>query len=255
MRKILFLLLPLVVFFSSCEEEPSLGNTGTLDITFKVRYNDNPLLLFQNTATGVADPTSILFKRLEFFISKMKGQSSEGTSTDFADVAYISMAQSLDQESALAGTSFTIENVPIGVYTEFNFGVGLPDSVNNTSPGDYESSSSLGLNANYWPQWNSYILCKLEGDVIKADTTPSFFLLHAGVNGMYQTRSFDTNYTIRASKTTPLVFYINAEDLMFKTGSEIDIINENETHSGPVGSTKYLLAKKTLANLANALSL
>jgi len=255
MRKIFFLLLPLAVFFSACEEEPDLGTTGTLGITFKVRYNSDPLILFQNNATGLTDPTSILFKRLDFFFSKMKGLSSGGTSTDFSDVAYVSMAQSLDQESSLAGTSFTIENIPIGSYTEFSFGVGLPDSVNNTSPGDYESSSPLGLNGNYWASWNSYILCKLEGDITQANSTTSSFLLHAGVNGMYQPLSFTTNYTIRPSKTTQLVFYINAEDLMFKTGSEIDIINDNVTHSGQVGSTEYLLAKKTLANLANALSL
>jgi len=254
MHKIFFLLLPLALFFSSCEEDPDLGNTGTLDITFKVRYDNSPLVLFENSATGQTDPTSILFKRLDFFISKIKGLTKEGVSTKFSDVGYISMAQSLDQASSEAGTTLSIPNIPIGIYTELDFGVGLPDSVNNTSPGDYESSSPLGLNGNYWASWNSYILCKVEGDVTQANSTTSSFLLHAGVNGMYQPRSFTTGYTITGSKTQ-VVVYINAEDLMFKTGEEIDIINESVTHSGILGSTEYLLAKRTIANLAYALSI
>jgi hypothetical protein len=242
---------------SSCQTSTNDDNediTGNLEITFKVRYDNAPLVLFEQTSTGQTNPTSILFKKFDFFISDIKGINAE-TATDFQNANYISMASSLTQTAAEAGTSITISDLPIGNYTSLDMGIGLSDAINNTSPGDYETSSPLALGGNYWASWNSYILCKLEGDITQSDGTKSGFLYHSGVNGMHQLRSFIKNYDIEANKTTAITIYVDAKDIFFKTGSEIDMITDQVTHSGAAGSAEYNLAKKVIENLANAMTI
>ncbi|BDS12956.1 MbnP family protein [Aureispira anguillae] len=254
MRIILLLLVAVSMWSGSCETSPPNDPTGTLEIIFKARYGSQPLVLFEKIATGQTDPTDILFKKLDFFIADIKGSTRQGP-TDFADVGYISMANSISQAAAEEGTTFTINNVPVGDYTQLDFGVGLSDATNGTTPSDYESSSPLGLNGNYWASWNSYILCKMEGDITQSNGTISGFLYHSGVDGMYQPKSFTQNFEIAAEKTTQLVFYLDAKDIFFKAGTEIDMVGEAQTHSGPAGSSEYNLAKKAIENLANAITL
>ncbi|CAA6799530.1 MAG: Unknown protein [uncultured Aureispira sp.] len=256
MRTISLLLLAITMWSSSCDTAPKEDDdmTGNLEITFKVRYDNAPLVLFEEIASGQSDPTSILFKKLEFFISNIKGGNAEGL-TEFKDVGYISMANSLTTAAAEAGTTFTINKLPIGAYTSLDMGIGISDAVNGTVPGDYESGSPLGLNGNYWASWNSYILSKIEGDITQSNGTKSGFLYHSGVNGMQQLLSFSKDFEIEVGQTTTLTIYVEAKDFFFKTGSEIDMITESATHSGAVGSTDYNLAKRAIENLANAMSM
>lgn len=256
MRTIILLLLAITIWSSSCQTTTNDNDemTGNLDITFKVRYNSNPLVLFEQTATGQNNPTSILFKKFDFFISDIKG-IKDGTAADFKDVGYISMANSITQAAAEEGTSFTINNLPIGNYTSLDMGIGLSDATNSTTPGDYGSDSPLGLNGNHWASWNSYILCKIEGDITQSDGTQSGFLYHSGVNGMQQLLSFVKNFDIEVDQTTAITIYIEAKDVFFKAGSEIDMITDRQTHSGAVGSSDYNLAKKVIENLANSMSI
>lgn len=254
MRTVSFLLALTAIIFSACKTNPTTDNnptTGTLELVFKAKYNNSPLMLFQNTSTGLSDPSELYFKRLDFFVSNIQGTNSDGSQADFKDVGYISMATSLDQTSSEAGTTFTIDKLPIGSYTNLNIGFGLSDAVNNTTPGSHEQTSPLSLLANYWASWNSYIFCKIEGNVTHGGGTSSF-LYHAGVNGMHQLRSYSKNFDIAAGQTTQIVFHINAEDFFFKTNHTIDLVNENSTHSGTAGSAEYNLAQRALTNLADA---
>lgn len=253
MRSIFLLLIAITVGNSACKPTEPTTETGTLEIVFKSKYNNNTMPLYTSTATGTT-PSNILLKKLEFFLSDIKGTNSKGSTVDFSDVEYISMNSSLDAASAEIGTTITISNVELGNYTQLDFGVGLSDAVNNTTPDAYETSSPLALNGNYWASWNSYILCKIEGDAIDNGNT-SGFVYHSGVNGMHQLRSKTKSFDIQSGQTTQLVFHIDVEKIFFEQGATIDIVNENSTHSGAVGSTEYNLAQRIINNLANALSL
>lgn len=252
MRIILFFALTLALFFNSCTADKIPDAKGDLELIFKVKYNNNPLVLFENTATGQSNPSSIFFKKIEFFIADIKAQNSANSTTDLSDVGYISMENSLSTSTSETGTSFIIKDVPVGTYEQLNLGVGISDAVNNTVPGNYSSDSPLSIIGNYWESWTSYILCKLEGNITQSDSTITGFLYHAGVNGMYQPRSFTKNFSISSAQTTQLIIHINAEDFFFKSGREIDLINENQTHSGLPTSAAYALAKLSIENFANA---
>jgi hypothetical protein len=251
----LFLLLSafITMAFIACDKttEPEVP-TGTLELIFKARYEGAPMPTYSDINTGKTEPSSLLFKKIEFFISEIKGKQ-DGKMVEIADVSYVTLNNLSDAAKAEEGYKVTLTNVPVGDYSQLAYGVGVPDAINATSPGDYDSNSPLGMNANYWASWQSYILCKIEGDATLASGLKEGFLYHAGVNGMYQERTFDKDFTINEGETSTLVFHLHARDLFFKSGQEIDVVADPSTHSGPAGSDAYKLAEKAITNLADAL--
>lgn len=236
-----------ILFSFGCQTEEG---KGTLEINFKTTYNDQIIPMFEAQQTGLSDPSSITFSRLEFFLSDLMFENGEKLS----EVEFINLTNTTTQAKAEEGVTITINDIKTGSYAGIQMGFGLPDAINATTPSDYSSDSPLGVNANYWASWNSYILSKIEGTTppAVAGDPPPGFLYHSGVDGMLQTRDFNKTIEIIDGQTTRITFEVNAEDLFFKTGSEIDIINNSSTHSGEVGSAKYNLAKKSLSNLADA---
>jgi hypothetical protein len=251
MYKLFFLLFVGCSFFQ-CKPE-SNANTGKLELIFKATYNDNPLVLYEKDSTNSNNPLSITFKKLDFFVSDIKIEAVSNDWKYIKDAGYITMANNLTPTAALQGFRFVIDEVPIGDYQGLELGIGLSDQVNGTLPGDYASSSPLGLNANYWASWESYILCKIEGDIEQSNGSTSGFLYHAGVNGMHQIKNFMPSFSISSNTSTSIVFEIKAEQLFFKNGTEIDLINDNQTHSGQTGSDAYNLAEKAIQNLSNSI--
>jgi hypothetical protein len=116
----------------------------------------------------------------------------------------------------------------------------------------------LGDPGNYWTSWNSYIFSRIEG---RLDTLPNAaggdvsYLYHSGVDGMYQTRTFSKTFEIKTGVNTELIFNINGKDIFYKSGAEINIPNANFSHSGAVGTTGYDLARQTVINIADAISI
>lgn len=255
MRVFLFLsALFATIVFIACDKktnEPE-KKTGTLELVFKGRYDGMPLATYTSINTGMTEPIALTFKKLEFFLSEIKGKK-DGAMVDFAEVSYVNLNNLSDNNKAEEGFKITLTEVPVGSYNQLQYGIGVPDAVNATQPGDYDSNSPLGVNANYWATWNSYILCKIEGDATLATGNSQGFLYHAGVNGMYKERAFDKEFSINEGATSTLTFHIHGKDLFFKAGQEIDVIADPSTHSGPVGSAAYALANKVITNLADAI--
>jgi hypothetical protein len=254
MRIFLFLsaLLATLVFIACNKTNDTEEKTGTLELVFKGRYDGAPLATFTAINTNQSNPTTLTFKKLEFFISQIQGKK-DGNLVELADVDYVSLTNLSTTAAAEEGFKITIDDVPVGTYNQLQYGIGLPDAVNNKEPGDFESSSPLGVNGNYWASWDSYIFCRIEGDVVNAAGNTSGFLYHAGVNGMYQTRAFDKEFTVNENTNTTLTFHLHGQDLLFKAGQEIDVLDEASTHSGPAGSPEYALAKRAITNLADAI--
>jgi len=253
MRLTIFILLATTILFFSACKETNEDPKGTLEIVFKAQYNDSPLVLYQDYNTNETDPTKIQLSILQFFLADVMSQKDQ-TDVNLLDVEQINFLNTIDLANAEAGVAVTINDLAVGNYSGLYFGVGLSDDVNtNTSPSDYSTDSPLGVNGNYWATWNSYIYSRLEGTITKADSSQSQFLYHSGGNGMQQNLSFNKDFSIAADQTTTLTVHINVEDIFFKTGDEIDLINNNASHSGGVGTPEYNLALKSVENLAGAM--
>ncbi len=249
MKLSFLMLLTAVLLFNSCK--PEKPATGNLKIIFKAEYNNNPLVMYDTNATNLTDPTQISISKLEFFLSEIQATATQVTT--LKEVDYISLNGTTTKALAEEGTSILLTAIPIGSYHDLGFKVGVTKAIDNTVPSDYPSTSPLGINGNYWSSWNSYISSRIEGNITKADQTTSSFLYHAGVEGMFQQCQFNTSFEISADQTATVVITIQAEDFFFDSNNPIDVINDNSTHSGAVGSAGFLLAQKSIKNLGKAM--
>lgn len=251
MRIVLLAAVALALGFTSCRDNTNQTATGTVELVFMPEYKGAPMVFFENINTD--NNGTLYFQKLEFFLSELKAQKGDET-VNLSDVEYVSMNDLITTEMAQKGVSVTLNNIPAGSYDKLLFGVGVTDANNAKEPADFPSESALGRTGNYWASWNSYIFCKIEGQYTpQGSSATSPFLYHGGVDGMYQPRSFEKSFTVKEGETTKIMVHLHGEDLFFKTGSEIDLVNENSTHSGPEGSAAYNLAKQAITNLANAL--
>lgn len=251
MRIVLVTVLALALSFTACRDNINQSANGTVELVFMPKYKGAPMVFFENINTD--NNGKLYFQKLEFFISELKAKQGDKI-VDLADVEYVSMNDLITNELAKQGVTVTLRDIPIGSYEKLMFGVGVTDANNAKEPANFPSESALGRTGNYWASWNSYIFCKIEGQYTpQGSSSASAFLYHGGVDGMYQPLSFNKNFTVKEGETTKIMIHLRGEDLFFKTGATIDLVNDNTTHSGAQGSAAYNLAKQAITNLANAL--
>lgn len=255
--KISFLKLLILAFlfvFQACTPEKEIIK-GSIELKIIPKFDGQPYYAFKMFPSSSSTINGILFKKLEFFISNIQGINLQQETIPFETVDYVNFTNLLDSNASLEGISILINDIDLGEYQSLNLGVGIPDNLNETQPGDYNTDSPLAMTANYWANWNSYILCKIEGDIKNNADSTIGFLYHAGVNGMLQTLSFPTNFEIQDGQVTTIELILDVDKIFFETLNDIDMINDKTTHSGAVGSNAYNLALQIMENLSNSLRL
>lgn len=256
MKNILLFCLALILFSANSCKEPDRGPKGSLSITFKAVYENDPLLVFNDYLTPDGD--KLQFHVFNFFLSDIELIKDNDEVVRLKVVEYVDFNGNTDLNKAAAGIKFDLSEVEIGNYKAIRFGIGVEPGKNAKEPGDFPTDPYLGDPGNYWSAWNSYIFSRLEGRI---DTLPNAaggdvsYLYHSGVDGMYQTRSFTKTFEISSNGNSELIFKVNAKDIFYKSGAEIYIPNANVSHSGAVGTPAYDLARQTVINIANAISI
>ena len=255
MKHILIFSLALILLSANSCKEHDHGPKGNLSITFKAVYDNDPLLVFTDYLTPDAD--KLQFHVFNFFISDLEIVKENDEVIRLKDVEFIDFNGNTDLNKASAGIKIELNDVAIGNYKAIRFGIGIEPGKNAKEPGDFPSDPYLGNPGNYWTAWNSYIFSRVEGRI---DTLPNaaggdvFYLYHTGVDGMYQSRSFTKTFEISSNSNSELIFTVNAKDIFYKSGAEINIPAANVSHSGAVGTPAYNLARQSIINIADAIS-
>ncbi|MCH2042921.1 MAG: hypothetical protein MK212_02180 [Saprospiraceae bacterium] len=251
----LFLTSILLTSFSSCKDKTE--DTGSLKITFKAVYDTEPLVLYTQAYMDVANNSELTLQVLNFFISNLKIKDAEGNTTNLSTAEYIDFSNNHSQAStASLGESIVLTDINVGEYTSLDFGIGLDATTNATTPGDYSTSSPLSDVGNYWSAWDSYIFSRMEGRFQESCcSSPTSFLYHSGVGESYQARSFNKAISIAADTETELVIHLNVKKLIYpdNKSNQINITQNNVSHSGDVGTEEYQTALKSIINIADAL--
>lgn len=252
----LILSLLALLGFSQCKPNPD-DETGQLNLRFKAKDEASPLVLFRKYPTGTAGD-SVEYQLLNFFVADIQLLRNGQDPISIKDVGYFDFSNDLNETQANQGHSLSIDNIPVGEYTGIKIGFGLSPSLNATEPGDYTTASPLGDGGNYWTAWNSYIFSRLEGRFFRnGQSAPVSFLYHTGVDGAYQTRTytFAQPLSITAGGTQALSFSLNVRNLLFGSQNPIDVAANPVSHSGAAGTAAYELARQTLINLADGVTL
>jgi hypothetical protein len=227
MRRLLFLLLPLILLSSKCKKEDVIP--GSIALNIKTLYDDKPLVI-----NKIYDykGKKVRFTKWRFFASNIYGLR-QLVASPLQDpgldnnTSLFDFSELTDSSTAQKGIIQTISSIG-GSSEKFNISIGIGGIKNMQKPKDFNSSNPLSDAGNYWDDWNSYIFTKLEG-LMDKDGDGKFetgITIHTGGNEVYQMLTFTKNVVVNIGETTT----INGELNLNKLLNGIDLTTVNSTH-------------------------
>ena len=251
MKKLIFLLLPLMLVSSNCKQncvcplyDPPMAY---LTINFKPTFDNKPFIINQ---IYEIDGKKVRFTRLSFLITETCAKTSELDGSCGND-AYLVDLTTLDDstKSAKGFTPFLNTATKLGTMRGLQMGLGVTKNLNVLKPKDFSNSNTLSDAGLYWNDWNSYIFTKLEG-LMDKDGDGRFetgITLHTGGDDSFRPIWFPKNLNFEANTLINLNFEVNVNTIL--RGIDLSIVNS--THQ--TGDKPTML--KLMDNLKNAVTL
>jgi len=217
-----------IVALSSCTDD---DKSSSLDLNFTLSYGDDALVAFDEQDYPL--DYKVFFTKYSLYISDITLMSTEG-SVKLADVAFMDLLKdAVDVSSAEAGQRLTFTEVPQRQYDGISFNIGVPSSVNNTSsPADYDPTTPLGNNSEYWAGWESYVFHKIEGQIDEDGDgeTDTSVALHMGSNDAFRTVRVNLPIDISDDRET-LVINFDLLEALSIDNSYFDFKETKQIHS------------------------
>ncbi len=237
MKKLIFLLFASTLFIaSSCEDDPVLGETSTVNLNFKAVFSGDPLV-FQNSDHQYKYPqgNKIKFSDLKFFISEVSLLEEEGgDEAELIDIQYVNFSNNTTLEEAESPITFPVPNIPSGKYKALKIGIGVPIELNNNNYTQYGAGHPLRKNSGeFWDGWDSFIFMKINGiydvdgnDIDVGVDAPLGH--HLGGNQFYSYINLSKSITLEPNKELDLDIVIDLAKLYEnQVGEYLDLTNSD----------------------------
>jgi len=138
-------------------------NNTDVDLNIKMQYGDDPLVMYD--ALTYPDGRTFRITDVKGYFSEI-GLVKDGATTEIKDVVFFSLGDAhSDLDEAQNGFDFSLPETGVKDFDALTFNIGITDEQNNTLPADYNSSNDLSKASEYWPNWESYIYFKIEGNM------------------------------------------------------------------------------------------
>lgn len=231
--KLLTLLMISMAYMSCGDDTPDTtqNQEGSIEMALKVTYDGEPLILSQNYV--YPDGKAMYFSRFSFYMADITLRTEEVVASS-DNTNYLNVGQAHQTaEGAAEGLKFNLNGVKSGDYVNLSFGVGVPVEENNMTPADFPSDNDLSLAGEYWPGWESYIFCKVEGVIdFDGDGNPeSDFALHLGADEAFVDVEIDRDFSVNDNQTTELVLPIELKNFFLDGSSIFDIEANPKLHN------------------------
>ena len=250
-RKVnIILALSTIVVFSSCDpDEEDLR--GGVDLAFHSSYGNSYLVMDDSYSYGEHD---IIFSELNFIFSELKLITEEGDEVALQSTGLIDFSDLSTIEAATEGVVLDFSDIPSGTYSAIQFDLGLGESYQGTSPGDYSSSDVLGNALHYWPGWQNYIITRLEARFDTNDDglfIDESFQYHLGGDEAFRTVVLNKDFQILPGGETEIALNIDWRKVLFLDNDQIDPAEHSNTHT----TDKAWLILELLDNMQQEITL
>ncbi|NNC94476.1 MAG: hypothetical protein HKN92_02870 [Chitinophagales bacterium] len=237
-RNILLIVFAAAWIFSSCGG--SEGETD-LQINLNAKFENQDLVLQQ----AVNDPlgNQLRYTVFKFYLSDIVLVKDDNTKFEISDIELVDFN---------TGSTFSIEaDIEEGSYKALEFGLGVSPDLNAQDPSMFANDHPLSSFTNtFWTWTSKYRFALIEGDI---DTSgngsfPLSFIYHTGLDTLYTLKSMPLSLNATGGSVT-IDLNVQADEIFFSTGKEVDYINESATHT----MDNLSLAARVMENLFAAI--
>lgn len=196
----LILLSGILLFTTSCGNDDDDDNNhseghGTVRIKFENGANGHTLDFNKKYTTASGD--TIQVNQLKYYISNIRLIDDGGHE-------YVETNSYHLVETSSINSTYSVElpEVPEGLYTYFEFSIGVDSTANsdvNNFSGDLDPAGANGM---IWNWKTGYKFFRMEGDFWSDQDSTGVFSYHIGENDHYKTISFGTQVTHDAHAKT-----------------------------------------------------
>jgi hypothetical protein len=247
-----FVALALVACKEDTIENPIIKDTS-LNVKVRLLNNGAPYSLsstFQNT-----DGVTLRVDVLKFYLSNFNLVNANNEKTELFNLAFF--------EFGTKDTLISIPNPPEGVYHSIETSVGVPARMNGTDnpnnefnvgqfPPEHPLSTTRGM---YWNWQTAYRFVILEGRSNANNTGAQLLtnlVYHPGTNPAFRTTTIPLNsFTVEPNAANQILLTIDIQDILFPEGNEMDLQNENISHTVHAEEVAF----KFMDNFTNALKI
>jgi hypothetical protein len=234
----------------SCNQD-SFRPDGVFEINFKAVSNGQDLVLGEVYEANSG--RKFLVEKLKFFISDVVLVKADGSEMPLVNIALIDMAEDQLLKTGHNGGVYKQYNVPAGLYKGIKFGIGVKESLNHIDPATQDENHPLGVvNGMNWNWTSGYRFIVYEGRVDSSASMNGLLVnhpnvWHTGADQLYRKVEYlkkEHNFAVKEGEEYQFKFEINVNQLL----KGMDVINGNISHTMPVGSPEYFIAKKFTEN-------
>ncbi|MDA9774490.1 hypothetical protein N9B82_05995, partial [Saprospiraceae bacterium] len=166
----------------------------------------------------LVDGRKFVINRSDFFLTDVRLIADDGSETELFEVIQV------DFTDAPGGKKYEVEGVKTINFESIRFNLGLNESLNKTSPVDYEASSPLNNSGYYWEGWSSYIFSKTEGKVENADgDIVDPWIYHTGTDPLMKEVTLPVDRIFSHDEDNELRIAFDHQGLFQKDGEAIDL--------------------------------
>ena len=229
-KKYLFSFFIILSIFYSCDKNQIESTGGVINFRFKLYYGDQLMEMFKTYDYPVTKD-KFQMTRLSFYISDLTIRSGNGD-FNLKDIDYLNLTNAHTSPVSVNGMEYKIEGIKAGTYNGFDFGVGVPKTLNALAPKDFNSGHILSSAAEYWSSWKSYIFFRPEGQ-ISLDGKPmseSPFALHLGADGAFRKITYTKPFVVSEGTVTNVDVILDIQEF-FKGKKLYDIKGARQIHS------------------------
>ena len=210
-----FAIIIFPLFMISCEKEQT-ATEGTVLVKLNHGWGMSGTSFALNTnLVHPMNGDTMNFSKYKYYISNLKLKKADGTFWVQPESYFL-----VDLSNS-ASSSISLNNVPVGDYTEISYTLGV-DSARNVSGA--QSGALATTNDMFWSWTTGYIMIKAEGTSPQS-TSGSFSFHIGGFSGQYsavqsKTASFGSNQlSVSGEKNTEIHFNVNTAMTWCNSGS------------------------------------
>lgn len=245
------------VFFMGCpDEEPVLPESGIFELNFQPKISGQTFekeIVYENI-----EGRKFYLDRLDVYISNITLIDEQGGEKVIAEIELFDMTEPGAGKNTHGEGVYRQYKVEAGKYKGIRFSVGVPEAMNLADPASYPETSPLStFNNMHWSWAAGYRFMVVEGRIDSSLTADGLeiakpLVYHTGLGALYRTVEYtlpEHGFTIGGDGESQFVIEMDINRFFYNDTDTLDMVNQNISHTMPMGSEEFGIAKTITDNL------